>query len=193
MITSNLKQETLSKVANLGAQNISKTLSQWAHEKVDVHTTTDIIDLEEAHSIIRTPNGSIVMYIEILGDSSPGITFIFINKKDALSLIDLINANKLGKTKKLDDINKSALLETDNILIGSYLNCLGNMTNIPLVPSVPKLIPSDKIKELIDYAITKSKEGKDIMFVHELMIKPHNMKIDVMLVFDIELLHKVSM
>ena len=183
----NITQKKQRKALDIGVKTTAKTLKKWANKNVDFSTTTDTVSLSESTDIIDAPNDYIILYTEIVSNNYPGLSLIIMNKKDALVLIDLLRRKKIGSTKKIDKIGKSALIETTNLLSGSYLNALSRLCNVSLVSSIPELVSIKKVRRIINY-IAKSRKGKGVIFVNELIVKPYKIKIDLFLLFGGKLL-----
>jgi chemotaxis protein CheC len=187
----NITQKKQRKALDIGAKTVVKTLKNWTQKNVEVSTTTDVISLSEATDIINAPKNYIVLYTEIVSNISPGVSLMIMSKKDALALISLLKRRVDGQAINIDKIGKSALIETTNLLSGSYMNALSRLTNISLVSSIPTIISTEKIKNIVKYVAEKSRKKalNGVIFVNEFIIKPYGIKIDLFLLFEKELLN----
>ncbi len=190
-MTINITQAKQRRALNIGAKTVAKTLKKWTKKNVDVSTTTDLISLSESTDIIDAPKNYIALYTEIESNVSPGVSLVFMSKKDATALISLLKNRLDSRAINIDKIGKSVLIETTNLLSGSYLNALSRLTDVSLVSSIPAFISKDKIKNIVKYITEKSiKKTQDgVIFVNEFIIKPYSIKIALFLLFDKELLN----
>ncbi|MCX6819252.1 MAG: hypothetical protein NT129_04620 [Candidatus Aenigmarchaeota archaeon] len=190
-MTINITQAKQRRALNIGAKTVAKTLKKWTKKNVDVSTTTDLISLSESTDIIDAPKNYIALYTEIESNVSPGVSLVFMSKKDATALISLLKNRIDSRAINIDKIGKSVLIETTNLLSGSYLNALSRLTDVSLVSSIPAFISKDKIKNIVKYITEKSiKKTQDgVIFVNEFIIKPYSIKIALFLLFDKELLN----
>lgn len=190
-MTINITQAKQRRALDIGAKTVAKTLKKWTKKNVDVSTTTDLISLSESTDIIDAPKNYIALYTEIESNVSPGVSLVFMSKKDATALISLLKNRIDSRAINIDKIGKSVLIETTNLLSGSYLNALSRLTDVSLVSSIPAFISKDKIKNIVKYITEKSiKKTQDgVIFVNEFIIKPYSIKIALFLLFDKELLN----
>jgi len=187
----NITQAKQRRALDTGAKTVAQTLKKWTKKNVDVSTTTDLISLSESTDIIDAPKNYIVLYTEIESNVSPGVSLVVMSKKDAIALISLLKLRVDGQAIRIDKIGKSVLIETTNLLSGSYLNALSRLADVSLVPSIPAFISKDKIRNIVKYVTEKSRKKAQggVIFVNEFIIKPYRIKIDLFLLFDRKLLN----
>jgi chemotaxis protein CheC len=60
-----------------------------------------------------------------------------LTKESSFALIDLLSGKSIGTTLELDEFGCSILQELGNILCGSFLTALSEVTKLTFTPSVP--------------------------------------------------------
>ncbi len=88
------------------------------------------------------------VYLPMTGDVSGSLLMVF-PQQSAFSLVDILLKKKLGTTKELDEMDKSALSEAANILAGNCLTALAHTLRVHLVEHVPDFA-YDMVGALID-------------------------------------------
>ncbi|HWO89472.1 MAG TPA: chemotaxis protein CheC [Gemmatimonadales bacterium] len=139
-----LQHDALREVANVATGHAATALSTMTGRRVMISvprlTLPDVKDLTALLSNRDRPTVTVAMHV--LGDIAGRFLFV-VPSDDALRLCALL----LGRPKpltELDSIARSGLLETGNILGGSYLSALSTVTGKILMLSVPT-IGSDEL------------------------------------------------
>jgi chemotaxis protein CheC len=112
------------------------------------------MNIEDIPSLVGGPTIlSVGTLFEIVGDVK-GALLLLASKKTILGLADMIQGRRVGSTKFLNDMDKDAIKEIGNILVGAYMTALAELSGLNLLESVPKLeinnvysIIKDVIKE----------------------------------------------
>ncbi|MDO9026882.1 MAG: chemotaxis protein CheC, partial [bacterium] len=73
-----------------------------------------------------------------LGDMT-GRTLLLFPQEAAWHLTDCLMRQPLGTTKKFGELEESALKEVSNVLTCAYMNSLGDLLGLVVVPSVPSM------------------------------------------------------
>lgn len=147
-----MQMDAFKELGNIGAGHAATALSQLINDTV-------YVDIPEAKFL---PVSAIIevlgkeeqmvagLFQKIYGKVTGSIIIIF-PKETAFSMIDLIIGRRPGETKIIGPMEVSVLEEMGNILTGSYLTALSQMTGLLLLPSVPKSVIDvlDKVIEAI--------------------------------------------
>lgn len=132
------EEDALREVGHVGAQHaataLSKMIGQTAKAKLLAARMTSLADLPELIGDRETIVSGI--YLPLTGDLSGSLLMVF-PQKSAFTLVDLMFKRKVGTTKELDKMDKSALSEAGNILAGNCLTALSHMLGMHLVEHVP--------------------------------------------------------
>lgn len=135
-----IQLDALKEVANIGACHAATALSELTSEKVMVNVPVIRINpIEEVFSLVAKPNevvASVLIYF--LGDMT-GRTLLLFPQEAAWHLTDCLMHQPLGTTKKFGELEESALKEVSNVLTCAYMNSLGDLLGLVVVPSVPSM------------------------------------------------------
>ena len=133
-----LEEDALREVGHIGAQHaataLSKMIGQTVKAKLLAARMTSLDDLPELIGDRETMVSGI--YLPVTGDLSGSILMVF-PQKSAFILVDTLFKKKLGTTKELNEMDKSALGEAGNILAGNCLTALSHALGMHLVEHVP--------------------------------------------------------
>ena len=133
-----LEEDALREVGHVGAQHaataLSKMIGQTVKAKLLAARMTSLDDLPELVGDRETMVSGI--YLPVTGDISGSLLMVF-PQKSALTLVDVLLKKKLGTTKKLSEMDKSALSEAGNILAGNCLTALSHVLEMHLVEHIP--------------------------------------------------------
>lgn len=131
------KIDVLKEIANIGGGHAATALSKLIGKKVEVQVPKIYIgSLEEVIEKIDFKNERICGILScFLGDLT-GLMFFALNDVNAFNL-----ASKLVRRPidRYDEMVKSALQETANIIIGAYLTAISDLLHILVLPTVPYL------------------------------------------------------
>lgn len=139
--------DVLSEVGNIGAGNATSAIANMLGLKVDMSVPhVELLEVEKIGTLLGSEEDIIVgimLGVEVDMDGS------------MMFLMDLPSAHRLvGKMMMMDvenftdeqlhspefsEMEQSAIQEIGNIIAGSYLNALSQLTNLTLSPTVPFL------------------------------------------------------
>ena len=77
------------------------------------------------------------MYLPITG-AVKGATLLVFPRETSFKLSDLLVKREPGTTRRLSEIDKSALKEVGNILSGNYLTIFSNKLQIKIIEHIPQ-------------------------------------------------------
>ncbi|RNB77409.1 chemotaxis protein CheC [Brevibacillus panacihumi] len=131
--------DVLREIGNIGAGHAATALSQLMQKAIDMKVPqVRIIPFDEvADCVGGAENVVVTVFLRVEGDS-PGNMFFILDLDSARHLLTQITGiNK--EVEEWDELQVSALREVGNILTGSYLSSLADLTKLNLQPSVPGL------------------------------------------------------
>jgi len=147
-----LQQDALREVANVATGHAATALSTMTGRKVTISVPRlTMPDLSELTDILHSddrPTVSVAM--QMLGDVAGRFVFV-VPHEEAARFAGLLLGRAVPEGGDLDPLAKSSLLETANILGGSYLSALSAFTGKILMLSVPSM-GSDEL-------VTRGPEG----------------------------------
>lgn len=143
--------DLLKEIGTIGAGKAATALADLLTERVEISVPqANIIPLENISNLFGGMERLFfVLDMEIKGDVS-GRIFLLFSPDDAKYLTGAL----LGKPKEQlefdDDMFQSALKESANIICGSYISALAEMTNLKMLSSVPSLA-LDMVGAILDF------------------------------------------
>lgn len=97
------------------------------------------LPLEEAVFLGGEPEKEVsCINLPITGDI-PGLVIFMFDAPSTFMLVDMVSGLPEGTTKELDEMSKSIIRETGNILAGSFISAIGNLTGLKMYTEVPEL------------------------------------------------------
>ena len=111
----------LEKMAHRGAKKASESLSQLINQELEVKTlSARVHSIEKLSEIIGAPEEIVTTVImEVRGEVDGNILLIY-PQQAACNIADFLAKRKTGTTTKLDELDRSALRESGNIIAGSF-------------------------------------------------------------------------
>lgn len=143
--------DLLKEIGTIGAANAATALAGLIATKVEIAVPeVSLIPLEHIYKLLGEMDRMFfVLDMEIKGDLL-GRIFLLFSPEDA----KLLAANLLGKAKEEidfnDDMFKSSLKESANILGGSYVSALAEMIHSNILTSIPSLA-MDMVGAILDF------------------------------------------
>jgi len=184
-ILSNQQIDALTEVGTIGAGHAANALSQMVGKKIMISVPeVKAIPLKKIVELTGPPENLVAaIYMKLMGDSR-GTALLIFPRKSAFTLVDILMNRPAGQTKFLKEIDRSALKEVGNILVGAFLTALMEFLNISLIPSVP-LIAYDMVGAILeDLAIEFGEDADQLFCIQTEFIDPSlNMGGNFILVF----------
>jgi chemotaxis protein CheC len=150
----------LEKMAAEGAKGASSALSKLIDQETKI-TTVQVraTPIDKITDFIADPEAMVTaIRMAISGDVFGNILLIY-PEQSALNVADLLSKRELGAVKEIDELDKSALKESGNIIAGSFLTSISNYLDINMVESTPSL-EVDMLKEVVNSSIALFLERK---------------------------------
>jgi chemotaxis protein CheC len=156
--------DALKEVANIGSGHAATSLSQLMGKKVMVRVPKILTGpLEDVILRIADPNDvvvSVLMYF--LGDLT-GRTLLLYPYEDGQELTSLLMP---AAQENPAEVQESLLKEVSNILSCSYMNALGELLGLLILPSVPGMIV-DMVGAVLSSVVLEFGREKDFIFCVE--------------------------
>jgi chemotaxis protein CheC len=134
--------DTLREVANIGAGHAATALSHMTgrHIRMSIPLVVGLPTDQLPASVAEGDGGRIVaVRTHIRGDLA-GDTVLTLSAANARRLCDALLFRTTPDGDQFDDLERSTIMETGNILAGAYLNALAALLHLVLLPSVPELL-----------------------------------------------------
>lgn len=133
--------DVLKEIGNIGAGNATTALAQMLQRKVDMKVPKAALlefrDLGETIGGEETIMAGVYMVVE--GDIRGSMMFL-LEKESARHLADqMLGGFSDPNAEDFGEMEKSVLQEIGNIMTGSYLNSLADLTGLKIFPSTPEI------------------------------------------------------
>lgn len=180
-------KDILEKASAKGSVQASGALSKLSGSTAKSEVSKiEIMTLAETATRIKQPTDQAVIAYGQVIFGVPGVSFLIIRHDEALVLVDLLNHRTVGTTSVLDDISRSAIKETLNILSNSYLTALAKESGMTLGLGVPNILATEKLNDIMNSGLKKSDQnGADNVAIFEsvLNITDHKISASLYLIF----------
>ena len=164
-----LQYDVLKELGNIGAGNATTALSKLINAKIDMRVPkVNLLGFSELAKAMGREEEIMVGILLLLEGDVEGMMMFLLDVSSARALVNSL----MGKPSDdaSDDINFdkmefSALREIGNIITGSYLSALSDMTRLTIVSSVPSL-QIDMAEAILSIpAIEFSKIGDKVLLI----------------------------
>lgn len=164
-----MQYDVLKELGNIGAGNATTALSRLINAKIDMRVPkVNLLGFSELAKAMGREEEIMVGILLLLEGDVDGMMMFLLDVASARALVNSL----MGKTEEetTDDINFdemefSALREIGNIITGSYLSALSDMTRLTIVSSVPSL-QIDMAEAILSIpAIEFSKIGDKVLLI----------------------------
>ncbi len=162
--------DVLKEIGNIGAGNATTALSRMINAKIDMSVPkVKLLGFSELAEVIGTEGTIMAGILLILEGDIEGMMMFLLEIDSARALVNSL----LGKTNdehtkediEFDEMEFSALREIGNIITGSYLSALSDLTKLTIVASVPSL-QIDMAEAILSIpAIEFSKIGDKVLLI----------------------------
>lgn len=119
------QQRILRAIFERGAESASQALSKWLGAEVRLTVSAvDRVELAAATDVLGPPENLVAACAMGLGGPLGGRMILVFQDRAGLALVDLLLNQPVGTTTAWGDIERSAAMETTNIVGCAYLNAL---------------------------------------------------------------------
>lgn len=136
----NTKLDFLLEIGNIGSGNALTSLSAFIDRRIDMNPPT--LDFVDFNTLLGSVGGveNVVsgFLIKVQGEVNGMMLFVLQNEL-ASEVCDILLGNQLVDLNSLDEMQVSLIKEIANIMAGSYISALAEMTNLKIATSVPDL------------------------------------------------------
>lgn len=160
------KIDVLREIGNIGAGNAATALAKMLNKKIDMEVPK--VKVMEFNQVSEMLGGAEILVVGLLlkmtGELNGSIMFILENNA-AHVLINILMGKPIENRDIFNEIELSALKELGNILAGSYVSALSNLTGLNIMPTVP-VIAIDMAGAIISVpAIEFGKLGDTVLYI----------------------------
>ncbi len=136
---SEIQLDALGEVGNIGAGNASTSLAKMVGDVITLdapHTRIMPFDQLPLATSAELEEVIISAYVAFTGQAS-GCLLLLFSHQQAATLFKLLGLPLEGNILEASELQKSAIGEVGNIITSAYLNALGTLTGLQLLPMPP--------------------------------------------------------
>jgi chemotaxis protein CheC len=132
--------DVLKEIGNIGAGNAATALAKLLDKKIDMKVPQiRVMKFSEVSDVLGGAETEVVgILLGVTGDINGNILFV-LDLISARRLVNILMGNSVNQEITFDSMECSALQEIGNILAGSYLSSLSNLTNLKILSDIPGL------------------------------------------------------
>ncbi len=131
--------DVLKEIGNIGAGNATTALAQMLQRKVDIMVPkAELLEFRDVGDAIGGEETLMTgVYMMVEGDITGSMMFL-LEKESAKHLVDhMLGGYGDPNAEEFGEMELSVLKEMGNIMTGSYLNSLSELTHLTILPSPP--------------------------------------------------------
>ncbi|MBQ2982341.1 MAG: chemotaxis protein CheC [Lachnospiraceae bacterium] len=164
-----LQYDVLKELGNIGAGNATTALSKLINAKIDMRVPkVNLLGFSELAKAMGREEEIMVGILLLLEGDVDGMMMFLLDVSSARALVNSLMGKPLDDASddiNFDEMEFSALREIGNIITGSYLSALSDMTRLTIVSSVPSL-QIDMAEAILSIpAIEFSKIGDKVLLI----------------------------
>ncbi|MFW5998151.1 MAG: chemotaxis protein CheC [Bacillota bacterium] len=134
---SEIQKDALKEIGNIGAGNAATAFAEFLNKKIDMTVPSiDIVPLTEVPEITGSIEEKIFGILLTVNGEAPGEILFILSEDSIKHLLKLVMEKEINP-QNVGEIEVSALKEIGNILSGSYLSSINQMTGFGLTQSIP--------------------------------------------------------
>ncbi len=185
-------QNKLNEINTQAALNASTALSKLTDSPVDIEISNVEIKKVEQLSPVISPEEIVAgIYLPVTGEVKGAALLIF-PKETAFTFCDLLVKREPGTTRKLTELDESALKEVGNIISGSYFTVLANTLHVKITEHIP-IFSFDMFGAILGQIVSKfaQEEERVIIIEVEFYFKPKTFRGYFLLLLEMEKLEAI--
>ncbi len=135
-----LQRDALREVGNIGAGHSATALSTLLDTRINLTTPhVEIIKFRDLSSKLHYDNSTVAVLHMYVHGPAPSRIVVMLDRQQASEFVDAFIKRLIGNIHMFESIKDSTLMELGNIIAGSYLTAIIDLTGVPLTLSVPTL------------------------------------------------------
>ncbi|HKI52386.1 MAG TPA: chemotaxis protein CheC [Geothermobacteraceae bacterium] len=163
---SDLQLDTLRELSNIGMGHAATALSQLLRRGISLHVPNlTVTDISEVPTLLGGAEMVVAgVTLDVLGEARGNILLIFPRESAERLLGALVGQTGLDPLET--PLGASTLCEVGNILASAYLTALGQMLQMVLIPSVPRMA-LDMAGAVVDAVLIELSQSGDLALMLE--------------------------
>lgn len=185
--------DILKELGNIGAGNATTALSMMLNRKVDMQVPkVALVGFDELSRIVGGEEALVAALYLFLEGSISGSMMFMLENESAHALVNALMGRDTKDMQEFSEMDLSALHEIGNIIAGSYLSALSDLTKLTITASVPYLsidmaasilsVPAIEFGKLGDKALLiQTQFGDDLSINGYFLLIPELQSYDVIM------------
>lgn len=129
---SDMQKDALKEIGNIGAGNAATAFSQFLDSKIEMNVpSVEVVAVTDIPEVTGNIEQKIVAVLLKVRGEAPGEILFLLDEQSVERILNVILDKKID-LQVLEEIEISAIKEIGNILAGSYLSSLNQVTNFNL-------------------------------------------------------------
>jgi chemotaxis protein CheC len=159
------KLELLRQLFAAATYDASAAMCCWTNNLIAL-TLDEVceVPLAEACLALNLGEDRLTMVVMNLEGELGGVMVLMFSEENGRQLASSLLGCEPSSDPEWDEMERSALCETGNILSGAYMNAITRLIDRPLVPSVPYFI-QDFGASVLEQAMLPQVSGRDTMLI----------------------------
>ena len=161
------QRDAISELINIAFARTGAALSELTGHRVmlnapevSVHPTDELPE-----ALARFIPGEVASIHQVFGGPVAGDALLLLNYDGAVHLTDLLTDGSVPPSSRLDESAREVLTEVGNILLNACLGMFGNLLDVRVSFSVPRL-HLDTLDELLDSLISGEEEPQYALVIY---------------------------
>ena len=185
--------DVLREIANIGSGNAASALSRMLAQPVEIAIPNiKITGFNEACDFLGGPEAVMVGVLLMLSKSLQGMMMFLLPVDVVCDLVNILTGSDIKRQSDIDEMGFSAIREVANIMSGSFVGAISDMTSMPIDISPPEYT-LDMLGSIMSVpSIYYAKISDTLLLIdNELEIAGNKTRASVMLLPDIPSLEKL--
>lgn len=180
--------DCLREIGNIGSGSAASSLSQMLNRSIKMRVpSVRVLDYEHVIDEMGGPEKVITGLLVTLCGDIKGMIMFLLEESFAEVVLNTFLAKDKVNLIALDDIEKSVIQEMGNIMAGSYLQAIGQLTGLTIDMSVPSMTV-DMLGAIMSVPIIEFSEvGDKVLFIDDgFIIDGNDIKSNIILIPEME-------
>lgn len=138
-----IQKEVLREIGNIGAGNATTAMAKLVNKKVLMEVpSVEVVTINEIVELIGGPEETIVAAFFRIEGEITGTVYLVLSLEQAEGLVKEILTDKTASlidNDKPDEMAISVISEAANIIVGSYISALSDLSAIKMTTTIPYL------------------------------------------------------
>ena len=180
--------DVLTEIGNIGSGSAATALSQMLGSPIDISVpVVKCLDFTQTIEFLGNAEDLVIGLMLSFTGKMSGLIMYVLKKEFAQKVIDAFYSKKLESLLDMDEMDESAIREIGNIMAGSYVNAIAELTGMEIDISVPELCVDMAGAILSVPAVQYATLGDKVLFIDDnFKLSSGNIKSNMILIPDMD-------